>query len=258
MMESVQKIVAILELLSLHQELGLTGVAERLGLNKATTYRILQSLRQVGYVSQRGNAGPYYLTIRMFEIGSRVLDWNSEVKAARPVLERLAEETLETVHLGFLDGTRVVYLDKIDSHHILRMHSRIGNQSPAYCTGLGKVLLSGLSPQQVRDLYREEPLERHTPNTITDIEALLEELQRVRDRGYAIDGEEHEIGIKCIAAPVRSASGAITAAISLSIPKARFPEKRLSEYTEMVIAMANETSGRLGALPRQRYAGTAV
>ena len=168
------------------------------------------------------------------------------VSASRPFLEQLSSETSETVHLAVLDGESVVYVDKIDSPHLLRMYSHVGRRAPAYCTGLGKALLSSLTEPELRRIYPQKKLHRFTPNTITEPGRLEAELAEIRQRGVAVDNEEHEVGIVCFAAPVRERSGRVLAAISVSIPKLRFAAADRQRYVHPASLAAQSASERLG------------
>jgi DNA-binding IclR family transcriptional regulator len=128
------------------------------------------------------------------------------------------------------------------------MASRIGQSAPAHCTGVGKVLLSYMPPERLEQFLSQEKMQRYTEHTITDKSQLINELERIRQNGYAIDDEEYEVGIRCVAAPVRNKRGAVVAALSISIPTVRLPNSELPRYREYVINAADEITKRLGAL----------
>lgn len=169
---------------------------------------------------------------------------------AQPILEQLAEQTHETIHLAILDDGKIVYLGKIESNQTLRvsMASRIGQSAPAHCTGVGKLLLSYMPPEKLEQFLSQEKMQRYTEHTINDKSQLINELERIRQNGYAIDDEEYEVGIRCVAAPVRNKQGAVVAALSISIPTVRLPNSELPRYREYVTNAAEEISKRLGAL----------
>jgi len=177
----------------------------------------------------------------------QLLGWMPLCETARPFLLKLSAETEQTVHLCVLDGPEVVYLDKIETPRSLPMMSRIGGRAPAYCTGVGKALLSGLPTDQVVSLLRRFPPPRKTAATITDPLQLLEELRATAARGYAIDNGEHEEGIKCVAALVRGNGGDIVAAISLTGLRRELDQQE--EFERMAAAItrtASEISRALG------------
>jgi DNA-binding IclR family transcriptional regulator len=167
------------------------------------------------------------------------------------LLEALRNDCKETVHLTILDRMEVVYLEKLEGLlPIGFMSSRVGGRAPAYCTGVGKALLAYEAPDEVRSFYSKHGLQRHTANTIVDVEKLMAELSEVRDRGFAVDNEEHEIGVKCIAAPIRDHQGKVVGAISVSGPVQRMDEKIAQmNLVGKVINTSKEISARLGYSP---------
>ncbi|MEA3311435.1 MAG: IclR family transcriptional regulator [candidate division WOR-3 bacterium] len=227
---------------------GLTAVelAERIGVHKTSVYRYINSLLDMGYI-QNDNDSRYHLGNKILELGSQKLRRMPLRETAHPFLIKLNEETQKTVHLCVLDRQDVVYIDKIESHRTLPIMSRIGSRAPAYCTGVGKALLSGLPTDQVVSLLREMTLERRTPNTITDPMKLLEEIKLTAERGYAIDNGEHEAGIKCLAAPVRGYGGDVIGAISITGLKREFDDLgSVKELENGIKRVANDVSKALG------------
>ncbi len=143
-------------------------------------------------------------------------------KEALPELEKIRDLTSETVHLGILDQMEVVYLEKLQGLHAIGlMSSRVGGRSPAQCTGLGKAMLAYQDQEKVRAYFKERGMKEYTEKTITDVDALIDHLDQIRDQGYAIDDEEHENGVHCVAVPIFDFSGSVVAAISISGPSER-------------------------------------
>ncbi len=155
-------------------------------------------------------------------------------------------DTKETIHLAVLDDDQVLYLDKVEGPHALRMPSRVGRYIPTYCTSLGKAMLSCLDDQEVKSILRRQTLKPHTENTVKNINQLLADLRSVRKRGYAVDNEEIEIGLRCVGAPLRDYTGGMVGAISVAAPSARLSEKNTPVIGRMVIAIAAEISEKLG------------
>jgi len=219
---------------------GMTVVelAERIGVHKTSAYRYINSLLDMGYIQSDGD-GSYHLGNKILELGSQLLRRMPLRETAHPFLVKLSADTQKTVHLCVLDGHNVVYIDKVESQRSLPIISRIGSRAPAYCTGVGKALLSSLPTDQVVSLLREFPPTRRTPETITDPIKLLEEIKLTAERGYAIDNGEHEAGIKCFAAPVRGYGGDVVGAVSLTGLKRDFDEEVESER---VIATVTKTA----------------
>jgi IclR family KDG regulon transcriptional repressor len=249
--KAVNKTMCLLEALAQHEELGVTDLAGRAGTHKSTTYRFLNTLKELGYVRQNAANDKYSLTLKLFELGSCVLGRMELWEQAHPVMELLAEQTRETVHLAVLDDGRLVYLGKFESTQALRvtMSSRIGQSAPTYCTGVGKLLLAHLPPDQLEQILDREGLKRFTERTITDRALLAAELENIRRQGFAFDDEEHEIGVRCVAAPVRNSQGATVAALSISMPSVRLPDSEIPRYRDLVTKAAEEISQKIGAAP---------
>jgi DNA-binding IclR family transcriptional regulator len=221
-------------------------LADSLGVHKTTAYRYLNTLLQTGYIQTNGD-GLYQLGNKILELGSQMLRRMPLRETAHPFLVKLSAETQKTVHLCVLDGAEVVYLDKVESQRSLPIISRIGSRAPAYCTGVGKALLSSLPTDQVVELLRKSPLTKRTSMTITDPIKLLEDLKLTRERGYAIDNGEHEEGIKCFAASIKGYGGETVGAISITGLKREFDEPKESEkLANEVITTASAISHALG------------
>ncbi len=238
----------ILEALAADGELGLTELASRVGIHKSTLYRFMCTLRDLGYARRDPDTERFSLKLKIFEIGSSVYARLDLVKLAAPCLERLSSATQETVHLAILDDGQLVYLSKIESKRSLRvsMQSRVGLTAPAYCTGVGKVLLAWADTRFLEGYLRRCEFVRYTENTIADRLRLAAELQTIRNRGWAVDDEEHETGVRCVAAPVRDKAGAVVAALSIAGPTVRLGPDRLEHARTLVCEAADEISAALG------------
>jgi IclR family KDG regulon transcriptional repressor len=234
----------------------LEDLARSTRLAKPTVYRFLLTLRELGYV-KKDEGDRWFLTMKLFAVGSRALDHIDLVRVARPVAQRLSAELGETVHLGILDGNEAIYVLKIESKYTIRMYSRVGKKIPLYCTAIGKTLLADLDAAERTALLAEMKLVPFTPHTIRDQGALERVLADVAARGLAEDAEEHEEGIICLAAPVRDHSGRAVAALSVSWPKFRFEVARREEYAVRIRAATAEISAVLGAPVQEpeRYSG---
>ncbi|MFB9962730.1 IclR family transcriptional regulator [Sinosporangium siamense] len=202
----------------------LIDVAERCHLPKTTAYRLLTELTAVGAVQRRRDG--YYLGRRLFELGSIVPLERDLRHAALPFMHDLFEATHETIHLGVRDGLDVVYVEKIRGHESFALPSRVGGRLPLTCTGVGKALLAYSSPAFVEEVL-SRPLRRLTRHSIIDAKQLEESLGQVQASGLAYDREEAQLGGACIAAPIFR-EGAVVAALSVSVPLARFQPTRLA------------------------------
>lgn len=242
--KTVLKALSLLNLVAAHPNLTLSELGRRAGVPAPTVLRLLRALQEESLVEVDGE-GRYRLGVQCLVLGSTYLN-NFDLRAeARAELERLAEETGETVHLGVPEGTQVIYVDKVETTHSVRMYSRVGATSPMYSTGIGKAILAHAGPELL-EAVAAAGLARRTPNTITDVTRLRAELERVRERGYSIDDIENEEGIRCAAAAVLRADGTPLAAVSVSGPATRITEERLPALGEAVMAVTARLSARLG------------
>ena len=227
---SVQRALTLLRTFLAHDgELSAAELSKETGLDPSTVFRLLATLEAQGFVEINHATAKCRPGVILLELGSRFLKNNDVRSRSIGYLERLRDEFGETVHLTILDGNEVVYLEKLAGlHPIGFMSSRVGNRSPAHCTGVGKALLAYLSDEQLAQRYPDRRLKRYTEQTITDFEELRAELARVRKRGYAVDLEEHELGVKCVAAPTFDHKE-IAAAVSVSGPVDRMDDHIVSE-----------------------------
>lgn len=239
---TVGKAVALLELVVMSPEpLRFTDILEKAGQPRGTLHRQLTHLVEEGLLEQTSDQ-TYVAGIRLLKFASRTWSNNDLRSVAAPHLRALHEATGESVHLGVLRGTEVIYLDKIDGKHAVRMYSQIGRASPAYCTGVGKAALSLLPDPELAQAMSSIGFQSFTPGTITGPEQLRQEIDLIRKRGYAFDLEEHEIGIQCIAVPIASSRRDFTAAISVTGPAYRLTRERLEAWSTLLCATASKVS----------------
>lgn len=224
---------------------GVTELSGELRLAKSTVYRLLQTLAGRSFVVQDSATGRYHLGLKLLELGALVSNRLSIRTIAQPHLQRLMEATNETVHLGLLEGHEVVYADKIECPQTIRMYSRVGRRSPLHCTSLGKTLLAYQSEQMLQDLLRAG-LRRFTSRTITTPRRLRDELQRIREEGYALDNEEFEDGLRCVAAPVWDHTSTVVASLGIAGPARRLEDAGLPVLIKHVQEAAEAVSGALG------------
>jgi DNA-binding IclR family transcriptional regulator len=247
----VDRVVDILEaFLWLGPQLGVSELSRALGLKKATTHRLLGSLRRRDFVAQDPITRRYRLGIKLWELGSRATSQIGWVDRAQPFLQQLTDQTGETAHLAVLDDGEVLYIDKVESTHSLRMPSQVGRRLPAHCTGVGKALLAHLPAVDVASIMTRRGMARFTHHTITNLGALQADLTEVRRRGYSIDDEEIEDGLRCIGAPVRDHSGRVVAAVSIAGPASRLPDSDLPRQGALVLAATRAISTALGCPPQ--------
>jgi len=229
-------------------EMGISALATRLGLAKSTVHRLATTLVEYDILEQNRESGKYRLGLALFELGTLVRRKMDAASGAQEQIHALADATGETVQLAILDHLSVLYIRIRESRQAVRMSSSPGSRAPAHCTSVGKVLLAHQPHEVVRQVI-ESGLRRYTEHTITAPDALIEELAAIRSRGYAIDDEEIEVGLRCVAAPIRDHTGQVTAAISVAAPVQRMTKKNLQTTVPSVVAAADATSRRLGYLP---------
>lgn len=237
----------ILEILSIEKDgLGVTEIANRLGLHKSTVHRILSAMLKRGYIQKINPKGVYKLGLKLVEISSVYLN-NVELKTeAMPYLRELTSKLGQTAHLAILDGGDAVYIDKVDVVNNIRLYSQIGRRIPIHCSGLGKCLIAGLPDVEIQELLSNYKFARFTSNTITTKEELLRQVGKVRKTGWAIDDEEHDEGIRCIAASVFDYRDKIIAAISVSGSSSSISRERDEEVGSLVLETALKISERMG------------
>lgn len=245
--QSVSRAVAIMEFLAkCRNGEKLTIISQELGLNKSTTHSLITTLERMGYVQQDQETAKYSLGLKLFELG-QVVHANMDLRnIAMPFLRELALKFSETVHLAILSKDEVVYIDKVDTSRSIRIGSQIGGRNAAYCTGVGKVLLAGLSDKELNETLVNMKFEKLTSNTIVSKEELLKHLVNVRQTGFAMDQEEIEVGLTCVAAPIKNHRGKVIAGISVSGPSNRMQAEIFDLMTKDVMDTAVLISRRLG------------
>lgn len=238
----------ILEAFSLNTpELAIGDFAKHTGLPKPTIVRLLSVLVGRGYVERVDGTERYRLGVRTLETGSVYLESTSLEAEARPIMKRLADATGQTVNLGILDNFQVVHIVVVPPDRPVRFWASIGKREDAYLSGLGKVLLSNLSADVLHS-YLQQPREAVTANTIVEAEALERELNLTAERGYAVDDEESNPGVVCVAVPIRDSTTSVVAAVSISGAKAEFEgTEAMRELVEQVQDAAAQISARLGS-----------
>jgi DNA-binding IclR family transcriptional regulator len=246
--QSLERAFDLLEALAAGGELGVTELANRTGLVPSTAHRLLHTLTKRGYVSQSPESGRYLLGYKVVEVASGLEHRRERLRAvARPHLEGIQRATGETVNLVVLEADRVVYIDQVEGSRNVRMFTTVGTSVPAHTTGSGKAIMALGPSEAVTALYGgREPLERLTNRTLTTLAALEDDFKRIRRGGYALDNEEHEEGVGCVAAPVFDHTGRPCAAISVSGPTARILHEHSSALGALLIDRAAQVSEALG------------
>jgi len=243
----LDKSLSVLDLLlKKGSAMNITEIAEKLEFYPSTIHRILDTLKHWGYVEQDPNMQKYQLGLKLLELGMAKFHQMDLVREATPYLRELVKECNETVHLGVLEEGEVMYLAKEESSQTIRMISYVGKRAPVHCTSLGKVLLAYLSEEERKKILGKKELTRFTENTITDKSKLKKELDKVRKQGFALDLEENEKDICCIAAPIKNYQGKVIGAISISGPVYRIDINKQDHLKEALPKISNKISKRLG------------
>jgi DNA-binding IclR family transcriptional regulator len=244
--QSLDRAFDLLEALAAAGDLGVTELANRTGLVPSTVHRLLATIVKRGYVVQDG--GRYRLGYKLAELAGGVEpDVDRLRMVARPHLEQISRATGETVNLTVLDGDRVVYVDQVEGTRRVRMFTVVGTAALAHTTGAGKAILAHRPPGTAAQLYAgREPLERLTPATLVTVGELEQDFARIRARGYALDAEEHEAGVGCVACAVLDGAGEPVAAISVSGPTARILHDDREALGALLMRHAAEVSAALG------------
>lgn len=249
--QSIDRLFDVIETLSAHSRgMSLTDLSAEVCLHVSTTHRLLSALMSRGYVQKDAESGKYRLTMRLFEVGSRAVGGMNLVSLSRPFLEHLADSTGETIHLVARNGDEVVYLYKEDTtNSVIRMSSFVGLRRPMYCTAVGKSILAYLPDDDVDGIWNRSVITPFTANTIVTLSDLKNNLRSVRLLGYAVDREEHELGILCIGAPIFDHLNMPIAAMSISSPVSRIDEDRIEHFSQKLITAANGVTRLLGGSP---------
>ena len=244
---TTRKVMRVLDLFSLeYPEWGVSEVARALGLPKSSTSELMSSMTDQRLLSRRAR-GRYRLGWRLFELSQTLLDTTEFRSEARKAMEELVRCWKETMHLAVLDGVQAVYIEKLQPTPAVKIRiTRAGARLPAHSTGVGKVLLADSEWEYVAERLEDQEMPELTPNTITNLDVLAEELERVREEGCAYDLEETLVGLYCVAAPIHDPGGAGIAAVSFSVPCYRFHPKK-DEYTAAILGAARRISENASA-----------
>ena len=243
---AVLKVFAILQALSQREEIGISDLSVKLAMPKATVYRFLQTMKTLGVVRQESDSEQYGLGMKLYELGSKALLNPDLINLAKHHMQMLADRTGETVHLGTLIDSEIIYVHKVDSRHMLGMYSRIGRRAPLHCTAIGKVLMAWEHPERRDRILSDAVFTRFRDKTIVDHAAFLEELRRVRGQGFGEDREEFDDHIRCLGVPIFDRLNQPVAGLSVSFPTFRYDEAAAPAVVAMLQAASRDISARLG------------
>jgi DNA-binding IclR family transcriptional regulator len=248
---AVIRAMDILEFLSQRRDASFTEIYTSLGIPKSTAFHILGTLNSRGYVRFAGDRSNYSLGLRLVELGTKSSSFIDLRTEALPILKELVDKTNETCNLGILDSIEGVYIAKLEGSQFVRLNSWEGKRFPLHCTSMGKVLLAWQEEEKRSRVLPKLELVRHARNTITDLNKLSGHLRLVRKQGWALDDQENEDHVRCLAHPVLSFDGRVLAAISISGLATRFEGKYLQKMVREVQSAARRLSEKLGGPPLQ-------
>ncbi len=245
---SLEKALIVIDAVAKARSVGLRELAAEVKFPPSTVHRLLALLTASRYLTQDAETKRYRLSLKFLELGSAVREGLDVITAARAHMTTLMEVTSETVNLALFDGAGIVYVDQVaNSNSFLRMFTRVGTRAPLHCTGVGKACLAGLSEEFVAAYWHATEKKPYTDKTITDDASLKAELEIIRRQGYAVDNEEMEIGVRCVAAVIRQHKSGIVAGVSISGPSSRLTVESIPGIGESVRRTAGRISADLGA-----------
>lgn len=242
---AVDRALLVLETLAEHPRQGVTALAKRLGLTKTIVFRLLSTLEARGFVVREGDQPLYSLGYRMGVLGERAGQQNLLLAAARPVMERLREETAENINLMGREGLQSLVIATLAGRHAIRIFAQAGRLGPLHAGG-GSMVMLAFAPHSVRNAVISGPLHAYTPATITDPTVLIERIEAIRAQDWNIAVNDLDEGAFSVAAPIRDTAGAVIAAISVAGAVARLDDERRRLYLDLVRAAAAEITGKLG------------
>lgn len=243
--QTIDRALTILETLSNYETLSLMQISEKVGLHKATTHRLVNSLLENGYIEKEPVTKHYRISLKLFQIGNRRVQNIDFLNVAKSMIRQLSLELNQTVHLVVEDSNEVLYIDKHDpSDNENRMRSKIGQTAPMYVTAVGKAILATKTNAQIKEYWDNTDIVKLTTHTFTDFDSFLAEIETIRQQGYALDNEENEYGIVCMGASFASYKDTAAGAISVSIPSTDIEMKPL--YIKKIIETTHKISNLLG------------
>ncbi len=252
----IQSVIHAIDLLEAfkgdNDELGVTELSKKLGLHKNNVFRLLATLELRGYIEQDKQTGNYKLGVKVLELGQQFVKHLGLLRQAHPVMRDLLAKCNENIYISVLRGNSCVYIDGLEANQVVKVTSRIGNRLPLHATASGKVLVSNEPEEELIKYFPHEELKRFTDNTITSREKLFQLIREAQKNGYGLDMEELDLGVRCVAAPIKDYTRKIVGAISISAPSLRMDDEKIKTFfIPLVIDAAKEISHRLGYLEEE-------
>lgn len=245
--QSIKKAFSVVDLFhSENPKLSTTEIANELDLLPGSIYPILYTLKEMGYLKKDGNKN-YTLGLKFLEKSNVILESLDLRDTANPYLRKLATSLEGNAHLALLHNYEVLYLEREEGSPGVTINEIVGHKVPAYCTALGKMLLTNLNQEELQNYLRQVQLKKRGPNTITDPSELKTELSQIEQKGFSVDNEEFHDHLLAVAAPVKNYKNEVTAAISVSFPKSKFPKLDIDEPVRRIKESAGKISRKLGS-----------
>jgi len=251
-LHGLERAVSVLEALSESDApLSLAQICQRMNLHKSTAHRSLMVLERSALI-ERTPENRFRLGLKLYELGNRAVEQIDLRARVHPFFRRLAANVGETVHLSVLQKTSVVYLDKVEPNRRVCMSSKTGTSNPVYCTSMGKAMLAFQPQETIEQIVAKIRFVPYTHKTLCSREKLLKSLERVRRRGYAIDDEEIELGVRCVGAPIFNENHWAIAAVSVSGPSSRITAQSVPQIAEHLLICCREISAALGMRAKKK------
>ena len=235
------RLFLVMEILAETGPVTLAELCSHLDLNKSTVHRLLSSLIYMEYVKQDSETGKYALSFKLLNLSNKLRSHIDILDTVRPCLRKLSAEIGETVHFVQLDGLDAVYICKEESQqNSIRMVSKVGSRIPLYCSGVGKAMMADMDSTRIQTIWYDSDIKKLTPHTIIDYTQFLEKIKEVSTKGYALDDEENELGVRCIAVSIPDYKGRTKYAFSVSAPIGRMSDERIEELAKIVLEVKEE------------------
>lgn len=245
--QSVERALLIMNLFNEQNvELKITEISEKMELHKSTVHSLLKTLESHSYIEQNPENGKYRLGLKLIERGNFVVNTIDIRQVAKSYLVDLSKETGQTVHLGIKNGKEGVYIDKVEGNLAFIRFSQIGKGIPLHATAIGKVLLAFQEPKEIQETLNGYHFTKQNEHTITDENLFLQQLDKVHQQGYAIDNQENEIGVRCIAVPILNFENKVLASISMSTLVSQVNDEKLEKFIDLIKKTGLEISKKLG------------
>ncbi|MCG8559970.1 MAG: helix-turn-helix domain-containing protein [Hyphomicrobiales bacterium] len=252
--QSLDRALALLKLVAASDGIGLTDLSQRAGIAPSTAHRLLTTLQAHGFVDYREAQGHWLIGVEAFRAGSAFVRRTKVADMGRAVMRRLMESCGETVNLAIEQDGDVVFISQVETHEPIRAFFRPGTRGPAHASGIGKALLAEHTDETVRRLLQRKGLPGFTPKTIVEPERLFGELAEIRRRGWSLDDEERNLGMRCVAAAIYNEFGEAIAGVSISGPVVRLSDERVGELGPRVKRAAAEITESIGGTLPERTA----